>query len=198
MAEEQDIRSIWNKSKKLEDPSSLKINRLEKKGTKTTLYWIKVILWIEFWLNIIITPIFVPYLLKRGDSIGFIAFITSITFIYLIYYQFLIRKINRFSYDGNVIKSLKKVYGYLRFFLLHYKVVIWISMIIGVVHEFSREKYDEVLNDINTQEDWIAFILINLLVMGVIGGLMHLIINLIYGRKIKRLKRMVQDLESEE
>ncbi|MEO1254046.1 MAG: hypothetical protein AAFY41_04040 [Bacteroidota bacterium] len=105
MAEELDIKSIWKKGKELEDPSSLHINMLEKKGTKTTLYWIKVILWIEFWLNIILGPLSIHYSIKRGEALGLIIFYVILTLVYLFYYQFLIRKINQFNYDGNVVNS---------------------------------------------------------------------------------------------
>ena len=198
MAEELDIKSIWQKGKELEDPASLKIDTLEKKGTKTTLYWIKVILWIEFWMNIVLLPLFIPYLHNRGDSIGFITFYILITIIYLIYYQFLIKKIKQFNYDGNVIKSLKKVYGYLRFYLLHYKVVIWVSMIVGIVYEFSRGESREALQKIDTLEEWSIFILINLVVVGIVGGILYGLIHLIYGRKIRRLRRTIKDLAEEE
>ncbi len=198
MAEELDIKSIWNKGKALEDTSSLKINTLERKGTKTTLYWIKVILWIEFWLSIAMLPAFIPYLVKRGDSIWFIISYLITTAIYLIYYQFLIRKVNHFSYDGNVVKSLGKVYGYLRFYILHYKVVIWVSMLIGVVYEFSHDNSNEALQKLNTPNEWLVFSLINLGLIGIIGGILHGLMNLIYGRKIKRLRRTIKDLAEEE
>ena len=61
MAEELDIRSLWNSSKEKEDPNALQINMLEKKGAKTTLYWIKIILWIEFWISCVGIPVYIFY-----------------------------------------------------------------------------------------------------------------------------------------
>ncbi len=198
MAEELDIKSIWEKGKELEDPSSLEINTLEKKGTKTTLYWIKVILWIEFSLNLVLAPLSILYALNRGDSTGLIIFYLVVTIIYLIYYQFLIKKINQFNYDGNVVKSLKKVYGYLRFYLLHYKVVIWLSLIIGFIYGFTGPENREGLDKINSTEGWIIVISITVVIVGIFGGILHGLVNLIYGRKIKRLKKTLQDLQKEE
>lgn len=198
MAEELDIRSIWNKGKAQEDPSSIHINMMEKKGTKTTLYWIKTILWIEFWINAVIIGPAVYYMINRGDQTWFIVMCVVITCIYLFYYQFLIKQIKKFSYDGNVIQSLKKVYGYLWFYLLHYKVVIWLSLLVGVVMGYYDPNNLEAMQKIDTTKEWLLFIGIVGLMVGIIGGFFHLVVHLIYGRKIKRLKRTVKDLEREE
>ncbi|WP_420318330.1 hypothetical protein [Ekhidna sp.] len=198
MSEEFDIQSVWKKSKKSTDVSTFLIETLEKKGTKTTMYWIKVVLWIEFWMNLILLPIIIPYLIRKEEPTWYIGIYVGVTIIYFIYYQFLIRQINRFNYDGNVIHSLKKVYGYLRFFLLHYKVVIWFSMIFGLIYGFVAPENQEALSGLQTTKQWIIAIGFSTLIVAVVGGLMHLLVHLIYGRKIKRLKRMVRDLESEE
>lgn len=198
MAEELDIQSLWNKGKELENPTSLKINMIEKKGTKTTLYWIKIILWIEFSINVICIGPAVVYMNSRDDSPWWIGSAIFVTLVYMVYYQFLIRQINRFSYDGNVVESLKKVYGYLRFYLLHYKVVIWVSMIIGFISGFFVEENQEGLSEIDGVRDWTILIAVSLIMVLILGGIMHFLIHLIYGKKIKRLKNMVKDLESEE
>ena len=198
MAEELDIKSIWKKGKEQEDPSSLHINMMEKKGTKTTLYWIKTILWIEFWLTLLMGPFFIYSMITEDESAWLISLYTTISIAYLFYYQFLIKKIKSFSYDGNVIQSLKKVYGYLRFYLLHYKVVIWISMIIGAIYGFFSDKNEEALNQIETTQQWLIMMGVILLTLLIMGAIMHLLIYLIYGRKVKRLKRMVKDLERNE
>lgn len=198
MAEELDIRSLWNKGKEMEDTSSMQVNFIEKKGTKTTLYWIKTILWIEFWLNVILIGPGIIYMLDNGYSKWFITLGVFITIIYLFYYQFLIRQIRGFNYDGNVIQSLKKVYGYLRFYILHYKVVIWVSMIVGLVSGFFDAANKEALQKIETTTEWLIVIGASTLFMAIIGGIMHFLVHLIYGRKIKRLKNTIKDFENEE
>lgn len=196
MAEEFDLQSVWKKSKeKVADPTAY-VNKLERKGTRTTLYWIKTILWIEFWTSIIGLPFLVVFTAKRGDSIGLIITYVLLTFAYLFYYQFLIRQIRSFSYDGNVLQSLKKVYGYLNFFLLHYKVVIWVSMIFGLIYGFIAPESQEALSELKTTSQLLASVGITILIVAIVGGVMHLLVHLIYGRKIKRLRKMVKDLES--
>lgn len=198
MAEELDIRSLWNSSKEKEDPNSLQLNMLKKKGTKTTLYWIKTILWIEFWISIAAVPIYLFANIEGYNSNSFKVFAICITLVYLVYYQFLIREINRFSYDQEVVRNLKKVYGYLRFYILHYKVVIWLSLIAGAFLSTMEPDNQEVFSKLDSTTDWLKFIGITSLLLGIVGGIMTFLIHLIYGRKIKRLKRMVKDLEREE
>lgn len=196
MAEELDIRSVWKKSKEKENLADLGIESLEKKkGTKTTLHWIRIILWIEFCINLVCLPILFFLDIDGFKSLSFKAFFVTITIIYLIYYQFLIREINRFSYDRNVVQNLKKVYGYLKFYLLHYKVVIWLSLLVGMLIGILDPKNQEVLSNLNSTNDWISFILTISILIGIMGGILTFLIHLIYGRKIKRLKRMVKDLE---
>ncbi len=198
MAEELDIRSVWNRSKAKEDPSSLRIDKLERKGTKTILYWIKMILWIEFGLTIISMPFLLVYVTARGDSTAWITFYIIVTFIYLCYYQFLIYQIRKFSYDGNVLQSLKKVYGYLWFYHLHYKVVFWLSMICGIAFAFQDPASAEELAKIETTKQWALVIAVWAVMLLVIGAVFHTLLHLIYGRKITRLRQMVKDLESGE
>lgn len=198
MAEELDIRSIWNKGKAQEDPSSIQINMLEKKGTKTTLYWVRFILWIEFALNLIFLVPVTYFMSHQDEPTWLIGTYIAVTILYLFYYWFLIRQINRFNYDGNVVQSLKKVYGYLRFYVLHYKVVLWLSLIIGVIMGYYEASNADAMARIDTPYEWFKFILIISIGIGVVGGILHLLVHLIYGRKIKRLRSMVKDLEKEE
>ncbi len=198
MAEELDIKSVWNRSKAKEDPASLQIDKLERKGTKTTLYWIKIILWIEFSLTLVSLPFIVIYTKSRGDSDGLITFYVFLSIVYLFYYQFLIYQIRKFNYDGNVLQSLKKLYGYLRFYILHYYVVFWISLIVGFIYGLMEPANQQDLALIQTTKQWVIVITIWVVMLAIVGGIFHFIIYLIYGRKIKRIRKMVKDLEEDE
>lgn len=191
MAEELDLRSIWNKSKKLENPRSLQLDLLEKKGTKTTLYWIKIILWIEFILSIVFIP-FIVIFLKEEPTWTKIVYV-AVTLIYLVYYQFLIKQINHFNYDKDLLTGLKKVYRYLWFYKLHYKVMIWLSLSIGF---FAALLAPENANTL-TGTDFAILMVISFILLLIIGGFFQLILFFVYGKKIRRLKQMVKDLSSE-
>ena len=198
MAEELDIRSIWQKSKAFEQPASVDIDRLEKTKTKTTLYWIKFILRIEFWLNIVVFPFYIHYTYNVRNDTTFTIIYAGIALVYAFYYLFLIKQIKGFSYDGDVVQSLRKVYGYLNFYLLHYKVVIWLSLVVGLIIGYNDDKKSGEISADLTQQEWLIMIGTTIIFALVIGAILHFLIHLIYGRKIKRLKQIVNSLEKDE
>lgn len=200
MAEElDDFKALWQKSKEQTKIPVINLEVIEKYRPKTTLYWIKFILWIEFGLNILFLPFVIYYLMDYpGGNLLLISYLL-VTSVYLVYYLFLIRSIIRFRYDEDVIHNLQKVYRYLSFYLLHYKVVIWFSLIGGFAIGLYQG-FEEAINQIpegGATTFWLVVFGLGTLFIGLIGGIFHFLIHLIYGRKIKRLKKMVQHLQSE-
>ncbi|MEQ8473829.1 MAG: hypothetical protein RIC35_21715 [Marinoscillum sp.] len=194
MADDLDIIGLWEKGKKLNPDIEIDINKTIESRSKGTLFWIKVILNIEFWINVICLPLFIYFLIIQNKDYlwGFSAVI--VTIIYLFYYQFLIKQITRFNYTEDVRTSLKKLYGYLRFFVLHYKVVIWISLLIGLIKGFI----DDVPKSVTPEQMaepffWPLIIGVSAVFASIVGLIMTLLINLIYGRKIKRLKKLISE-----
>ena len=201
---ELDLIDIWKK-----DTASLKnaeINVDEAIGKKSTtvLAKIKFILKIEFWLNYLIVPACaVWYFIDFGVGYGVFTFMAFL--IYFFYYIFLIRSINRFDYSGDVKKSLTKVYKYLRFYLLHYKVVIWVGYVLviwgaagyGFYMGYTGQEMDLPQNtpqfEFTKTEAYVVIGLI-IVVPVLFAALLHWLVNLIYGLKIKKLKRIVDDL----
>ncbi|MFT4737086.1 MAG: hypothetical protein ACI8QD_002310 [Cyclobacteriaceae bacterium] len=203
MAEEHDdIKALWKKSKEEKPLPNITRESLQADRSKSTLYWIRIILSIEFWISVIALPLVCYYIYDKDRNYILIAIYAVITLIYLFYYQFLIKKVRDFSYDGDVVKSLKKIYRYLRFYLLHYKVVIWLSLVLSYILG-SIESSAKAVEDNNIPEDEvIKFLLItgavSLVLIAIMGALMQFLIHLIYGRKIKRLKLIVKTLEEQE
>lgn len=196
MAEDWDLRAIWNKGKELEKTQTFDFDRLDKSGTKTTLYWIKLILRIEFWINVVALPAVLYFLLEIEQNKWFAIAYGIIAVGYFFYYSFLIKQVRIFNYDGNVLVSLKKIYSYLNFFLLHYKVLIGISLLLGIIYAYFDEVKAED-NPIESSEDLIRFWVFLLIYSLVTGFVMNFLINLIYGRKIKRIRKTVKALENE-
>ncbi|MEP5613213.1 MAG: hypothetical protein ABJP45_13240 [Cyclobacteriaceae bacterium] len=194
---EVDIIDLWNKGKRQSSiQQEIDVEELITKKSKTPLYWIKLILWVEFWLNLISLP--VVFIFYRDDDPFLYGVLMPIALlIYLVYYQFLIQKIKAFDYTINVRNGLRKLYGYLNFFFLHYKVLVWLFIPLGYVYgtyvALQKDSPDEV-----TTKSWLIIIVTGVVVSGLISLLFNFLVNLIYGRKIKRLKGIVQELESED
>ena len=198
---ELDIKDIWAKGK-LGRSAEMDVNVDEVVGKRSrdVLYWVKFILWIEFGLNVVSLPFFAWGAISE-DSTQLDRYVYSIgvglVIIYLFYYQFLINSINRFDYSGDVKGSLTKIYRYLKFYILHYKVVVW-----GLVPVSSAFGFAMSLMEVAEQDDnfrlyntafWISVGILVLFTF-LFSLLLNFLVNLIYGRKIKRLRSMVNQL----
>jgi hypothetical protein len=192
---EVDIISLWNKGKEsASQGEDINIDELISKKSKTPLYWIKIVLWIEFWINLVSLPFFLLYKEIEPVLYGIVGPIVIV--IYLVYYQFLIQNIRRFDFTVNVKTGLRKLYGYLNFFFLHYKVVIWLLLPLAYAYgdyiAIQRQQENVTMNE------FLKIIGLGIVVCGVMCLFFNFLINLIYGRKIKRLKRIVLEFEQEE
>ncbi len=191
---EIDIIALWNKGKPSQGSIDVDVDRLISKKSKTPLYWIKFILWIEFAINLVCLPITLIFW-REEDPMLYGVITPLIIVIYLIYYQFLIQKINAFDFSRDVKTSLRKLYSYLNFFLLHYRVIIWLSLVVGYVYGLitADEQGSEMPNDMT---GWVVIVGIGILFIGLVGFILNWLISLIYGKKIKRLKEVVKDFET--
>ena len=177
------------------------------KKSKTVLYWVKFILWIEFSVSLITIPFILmdwnnAYYKHLGEN--YLDYATPISLAillgYLFYFQFLIWQINRFDFAGDVKTSLNKIYNYLKFYILHYKILVWgiypISVMLGGyagAKQAASELGEELV--IGSGLFW-ALILVTLVIGLLFSLLMNFLVNLIYGRKIKRLKGMIDELNA--
>ncbi len=205
---ELDLKALWKKGEgTLGDSEGFDLAKSIGKKSNDLLQKIKFILRIEFWLNIIITPAgSIIYYREFGTEWGI--FIGVFFFIYFFYYLFLIRAINKFDYAGDVKHSLQKVYNYLRFYTLHYKVVIWLCFLVlpyiflayGFYLGYSgAEKPSWMGNEtpefeFTKQQAYIALGVMCAIPL-LIASLFHYLVSLIYGRKIKKLKHILKNLD---
>ncbi len=198
-----DIKDIWAKGKLQRfETLNVDVDNLVGKKSKNVLYWVKFILWIEFGINatsLIFITFSLAYIdLKTWEKWTYVITMGVIV-LYLFYYRFLIKSIDSFDYTGNVRSSLKKIYNYLRFYILHYKVYVWLVMPIAIliISFFSAQEVFQEKNqpfEIGSKPFWMFMLLVGFVTL-ITALIMHFIVNLIYGRKIKRLKGMIDELE---
>lgn len=194
MAEDIDIIALWEKGKSYDLNPDIDVDQTISKRSKGTLFWIRVILTIEFWINVAAIPVFTYFLLIRDKQYIWGGLAVIITLVYLFYYQFLIRQIKNFSFEDDVRTSLKKLYGYLRFFVLHYKVVLWLSLVIGLIRAFIEDVPTQVPAEKLAEPNvWLIIIGVSTFFALILGLILTGLIHLLYGRKIKRLKKLVKE-----
>ena len=198
---ELDIKDIWEKGKLQQaEEVQLNVDNMEERKPKDVLYWVKFILWIEVGLNVACLPLF-AWMLFSDDLRDVDRYIYSwgigMIILYLFYYRFLISSINKFDYAGDVKGSLTKIYKYLKFYILHYKVVVWglmpLSSFVSYFITISSPQENQPEVVIGSGPFWVGMAAV--LVLSLLFSLLfNFLVNLIYGRKIKRLKEMVSQL----
>lgn len=199
MAEDIDIIGLWEKGKQYAPNVEIDVDETIKSKSRGTLYWIRVILTIEFWINVTAMPCFFYLLFIQHQDYIWGSTAVVITAIYLFYYRFLIRQVKQFSYEDDVRTSLKKLYGYLHFFVLHYKVVLWVSLLIGLIKGFVEDVPNSVTPEQMAEPMfWPMMIGVSAIMAGAVGLVLTLLVNLLYGRKIKRLRKIVNEFSTEE
>ncbi len=202
---ELDLIDIWNKDKASLQKAELDIDQAIGKKSTSVLSKIRFILKIEFWLNNAITPACaVVYFNTFGKFWGI--FTGLIFLIYFTYYLFLIRSINKFDYSNNVRESLTQIYKYLKFYVLHYKVVIWLSFLVlplsafgyGIYIGYTGDQPISIFEEVPKLEVdesfifWFLAIFFGSLIA--LAVLFHYLVGLLYEKKIKQLKVMINDL----
>jgi len=195
---ELDLSEIWLKSKRIDAKDQIDIDAAISSKSKDTLHWIKIILFIELGLNIVLAPL-IYFWWKSEGLIWQFYVLTGIIVVYVFYYLFLIKEINSFDYSDQIKSSLIKIHKYLDFYLLHYKVIIWVifpaSYFYGLYLGLTTNGKE--LADISTNR-WLILIGVSI-VVNVIAIYSSLkLINMIYGKKISRLQDMIKELETEE
>lgn len=190
-----DLKALWNSSE--ETLVSPDLDKLKSESTNT-LTRIKKILSIEYRLNLILSPIFIILLIWQNQW-WLALFQASISTAYFVYYTVLIKKIKHFDYSQNVVESLKSTYRYLRFYLLHYKALMWalfpvggsVAFIWGIYVGYTEAGGKDIFTNYKI---WLVFIGTLLLATG-LGWLINKLVNLLYGNKINRLKKQIEDFE---
>ena len=188
MAEDIDIIALWEKGKSNDLSPDIDVDQTISKRSRGTLFWIRVILTIEFWINVAAIPVFTYFLLIRDKLYIWGGLAVIITLVYLFYYQFLIRQIKNFSFEDDVRTSLQKLYGYLRFFVLHYKVVLWLSFLISTVQQYFKDSIPLIL--------WLTENSVAISIIILLGIFLNYLIDLIYGRKIRYLRNIINTFKS--
>lgn len=205
---ELDLKEIWKKGQaSLSESKGFDLHKAIGQKSHSVLQRVKLILWIEFWVNVAFTPAAaLVYFIYYSTSWGIFAGVVFV--IYFLYYLFLIRAIKRFDYSSNVKESLSKVYNYLKFYVLHYKVMIWLTFVIVPWAALAYGFYigatgapepewmvPETAPEFEFTKQQAYMVLAAFLVVPVlVASLFHFLVGLLYERKIKKLRRMIEDL----
>ncbi|MEO9806234.1 MAG: hypothetical protein ABJF04_23445 [Reichenbachiella sp.] len=190
-----DIKDIWRDGDAADAKAYAKpqIDKMISKGSHSLVHrFIRTLLW-EQWINLIIlTSIVVEFFWAREWIIGSIT--TAVNLIFFVYYQRLKSNLKQESIDSDVLAYLYRVQDIIRRFIIHLKTASVVVLIMAVLAAYFLNRngfYDEVMD---TKSLFISLLASMLIACPIAFYLIHLM----YGKKARKLKLMIESLEREE
>lgn len=193
--EDLELKEIW-KSGQVEEEfnfSAKTIERIIKQGPRNIVAkFVKTMIW-EKWINLVVLTACTIYLwVESYWFIGGTIMVVNLAF--FVYYTALIKKLDREYIDSNVIQYLHDVQRIISTFIRHYQIAGLLLMVpayFGALYLHSNGYYD-------FQMEFFNFLLLNLVVLLFATGLTFWVIDLLYGRKARKLKKMIASLKNED
>lgn len=196
---DNELKDIWKMDQPDVELSEEKVESIINKKSYSLLGKIIKTVRMEHLFNMILTPLMVGLLIyvDRPITATLAAFLVAP---FIIYYQRLLNKLKKNHLELNVHDYLVQSYKQLKAFVRHYQlasiVLIFFSFLIGAQYGFELNSHDEQPLDYSKfLEPWalvtMGITLVFMLVF--IYGLIYLL----YGRRIKKLRKMVEELEKE-
>lgn len=186
-----ELRELWKKeqgddtiAQKEVDLSSTTESVVDK--MKKALFW-------EDIFNKLFSIVLFVYLIYTKEylyGVGFVVFMAPV----LWYYNYIITEIEKFTYQTDVKNYLQNIYRILRVFVIRYRAIVVVLVPISFLYGFYVG-YQE-----NTEPDKViepTTIIIAVIVLLVFYGLAELYIYLLYGRKLEKLKKLLEGVEGE-
>ena len=192
--EDLNLKEIWKSGQADEEfnYSSKTIERIIKQGPRNIVAkFVKTMVW-EKWINLIVLTACTLYICYETYwIIGGIILAVNLSFFF--YYNALIKKLDREYIDSNVIHYLHDVQRIISTFIRHYQIAglaLIVPAYFGAVYLHSNGYYDFKM-------DMSEFMIYNFIVLLIAVALTFWIIDLLYGRKARKLKKMIASLKEE-
>ncbi|MEO1049374.1 MAG: hypothetical protein AAFX87_02035 [Bacteroidota bacterium] len=190
METENDLKDIWQSGTvKVKKPV---IDPAHKQKHADIISSIRHTLKVENAFNIVFTVLVIIWMvLDKAYLIGIGFLVIMIPGI--MYYLHFIKKLNAVRYDTDVNHYLHDVYKFFARFINHYKIFGYIAIVVGFGFGINIYSDDFELRFEKLKTFFSSPISIVLIVFGIL--LVNLITYLIYGRKKRILKKMLEEFE---
>lgn len=195
---ENDIKNIWKKEQGNVALEENQIDNLLKQESSSLINRIIKTIKTEHILNIVALPIFLIIFIYNKMLIEAVACL--LIFVpFIVYYQKLIKVLKIDAISLSTHDYLVNSYDKLKRFIRHYKIVGSSITIVGFLFGIRygtgwEETYHEIITTIG-YKFWVKIIV---LIVGLVFSifLFHKIIQILYGKKMKALKLLIDDLEA--
>jgi len=193
--EELDLKKMWKSGERGDDfnYSSQTIARIIKQGPQNIVSRFIKTLTIEKWANVIVLSSAAIYLLIEQFWLLFGA-MNVLNLAFFFYYQMLINKLDREFIDSNVMQYLNDVHKIITRFIKHYTIAAWVIVVpVFFVTIYFQQNGFHAYNMGMQTFYWVSF---GSLVLAM--ATVYYILHLMYGKKAKRIKKMIDMLSEEE
>lgn len=197
--EELDIKQIWKQGGKGDSfgYSEEALDLIVKQQPQNIVSRFVKMLKFEKWANLIVLSGATVFLLVQSYW-WFAAFMLFLDGGFFIYYNSLIRKLDRELIDSNVVQYLKEVHQSICRFIRHFKITLAVIGVISFSFGFylGYSKHDDFAHMMEsvTAIRWMiaAVVIVTSLVLA------YYLFYQMYGKKAKLIKEMVESLDQEE
>ena len=195
---ENDLKNIWHKKQANIELPKEKIDNITKIRSTNIIDKISKTIKMEHWINIVSYPIITTACIYYDGYLE--ALFVSLIFIpFLFYYHNLLNKLKKVDIQSNVIEYLKSCQSIFQKFVSHYKRIgVLLTIISFFVGLNLTGGFLEMLHEIKMKDIRDQVLTISFLLMGILFSiaLVLIIVRLLYGKKLKALNTMIEELET--
>jgi len=193
---QDELKNIWESASQPVEISDEKVDKIINKKSLNLVEKLTKAVRFEHVFNMIISPILVTICVFVSEYK--LAIILSAMLIpVLLYYHFLIEKLYNHRIELNVYDYLQQSYATLKRFIRHYYVAAIFILIISLYagYELGESVIGENVGVVD-EEKFTNEIYYLSAVMIISIALSYLFIYLLYGRKLRRLRKIIQEFDS--
>lgn len=191
------LKNLWKQNKSSAEVSDNQVDDILKHKSNSVIARIIKTIKTEHIFNIVSFPIIFSLLIYYNMYIETILMVV-IYLPFLIYYHFLLRRLKKAKIELNVHDYLLACYSNFKSFINHYRIAGVVLGLVGYIIGFMIGRHDNSHPfAIFKQDGSLEIALILFLFFGALlsFGFIWWIIHLLYGKKLKALKLMIEELE---
>ena len=206
--EDEDLKALWRSDSSTKDTNKPDLDLVFKSKSKGILEKLQKTAKTEHYVNIVVSVLLVGYLFIAQMwyyALGLSVLMTAI----VIYYKRLYDKVLNISYTENVLEYLVDIYNTMKDFKKRYFIGLLIIFPIAYILGFelgydlgnSVESGKEIPEDIDKPDSiykTLAFIGINAATLLISAVFINYLFYFLYGRRIKQVKAMINNLKNDE
>ncbi|MCC5920316.1 MAG: hypothetical protein LAT68_12525 [Cyclobacteriaceae bacterium] len=195
---EQSLKDIWKKPGSKLELSYEKLNKVFDSYSNSLIEKFRRNIVVEHYINII-TFILISIFLIVGEEYLWFYLMLVVFPPFLIYYQITINRLKNHETNQNTLEYLKSTYRLFQRFFDHYRLLSVLAGLVGFFYGTFAFWSDEGFLSVgsHTLGEWAIYILSISIPLIMIFLFFHFYLKWMYGDKLRTLKQIIAELESD-